>query len=145
MIELMIVVAIVGVLAVAAMPKYQDYSVRARLAEAVQLLSAARVSVAEYAIASGEMPPNLQAAGLGEISSDVVESIGYAQRNGDGILTVKLRNTGSDEVNGRFFSMVGQDARGVIRWRCQPGDSQGLQPVPVRFLPATCRLGAPVS
>jgi type IV pilus assembly protein PilA len=156
LIELMMAVAIVGILAALAIPQYQDYSARARMTEAVQMLSAARVGVAEFAIVNGVMPADAAAAGIGALESHVVERLSYAVKNGVAVLTAKVRNTGSAEADGKFFSLIGEyggrgsvapdklapggvQARGVISWRCVGGDAAGNQPVPARFLPANCR------
>ena len=156
LIELMMAVAIVGILASLAIPQYQDYSVRARLTEAVQMLAAARIGIAEYAIAHGAMPATSANAGIDTMQSPVVEQLLYESKNGLAVLSAKLRNTGSAEVDGQMFSLIGEygargavapatspgggaQARGVISWRCATGDAAGKSPVPTRFLPANCR------
>lgn len=159
LLELMMAVAIVGMLAALAIPQYQDYSARARMTEAVQMLAAARVSVAEYAMTHGAMPASAASAGVGALESRVVERLAYEARAGSAYLTVKVRHTGSAEADGRHFSLIGElpapgaapvraeaggvRVQGVISWRCRPGDAAGKDPVPDRFLPANCR-SAPV-
>ena len=73
LIELMIVVGIISILAAGAIPQYQNYAARARLTEAVQVLGAARVGVAEYFISRGLMPANAPEAGIETVESTVVK------------------------------------------------------------------------
>ena len=63
LIELMIVIAIVAILAAVALPAYQDYTIRARMTEALLLLGEAKTGVTEYFIANGELPADAASAG----------------------------------------------------------------------------------
>lgn len=160
LIELMVVVAIVGLLAVTAMPRYQDYTARAKLTEAFQLLAAARVSVAEAMVTRGGLPATLEEAGVGEISSEVVKAIRYQIVENEPVLTVTVQNIGHSKVDDHSFSLRGEialeggtgtvqqgtdgsarslNARGVISWRCQAGDAKGANAIPENFLPSNCR------
>jgi len=142
LIELMVVVAIVGLLASIAIPQYQDYSVRARMTEGVQMLAAARISVIEYFLTKGEMPKNATEAGLVTLETALVKNLTYAQADKNtATLSVEVHNTGSADADGKFFSMVGRNASGVVTWLCRPGDEAGpsSRAVPVHLLPGSCR------
>src|SRR4030066_598452 len=80
LIELMIVVAIVGILASIAIPAYQDYTTRAKVTEAIVAMAPAKVSVAEYFISVGSMPADITTAGFSPaIDSKYVRSLSYAR------------------------------------------------------------------
>ena len=64
LIELMIVVAIVGILAVVAIPAYQDYATRAKVSEAISMASQVKASVSEAYISNGSLPATQSEAGL---------------------------------------------------------------------------------
>ena len=65
LIELMIVVAIIGILAAIAMPAYQDYTIRAQVSEGLTLAAAAKAAVAEFYANKGKWPSDNSAAGMG--------------------------------------------------------------------------------
>jgi type IV pilus assembly protein PilA len=92
LIELMIVVAIVGILAAIALPAYQDYIVRSKMSEGTAALAACKTSVAEYASShGGTLPADLTAAGCSSTPSTYVASLDVAA----GVITVTTQATGS--------------------------------------------------
>ena len=91
LIELMIVVAILGILAAIAIPAYQDYVVRSKMAEPVAALAACKTSVAEYASVKALYPANAAAAGCSEVQTTYTDSLTVA----DGVITAISRGTGA--------------------------------------------------
>jgi len=95
LIELMIVVAIIGILAAVAIPAYQDYLIRSKMSEVAAALSACKTSVAEYAAARNTWPNNVTVAGCSTQSTTYVASMSVA---GDPVaLTATEQNTGADK------------------------------------------------
>jgi type IV pilus assembly protein PilA len=145
LIELMVVVAIISILASIAIPQYQDYSARARLVEAVQLLSSARLTVTEFYITKGSMPQKEEDLALPVFSTPLVETLVYHRVSAtQAVLTVTIQKeaTGS-EADGKKFSWLGSAAKGGLSWRCHPGDNLGNNAVPPRLLPVNCRTVLP--
>ncbi len=137
LIELMIVIAIVGILAAVALPAYQDYTIRAKMSEAIALLGEGKTNVTEYFIANSVMPPNPAAAGLrGHIGTPIVNSMRYVA---GGIVEVEVTATVGGDINASadlvHLSLAGT-AGGTIQWTCKPAASGG---VPAKYLPANCR------
>jgi type IV pilus assembly protein PilA len=142
LIELMIVVAIIGFLASIAIPQYQNYSMRARLTEGIQVLGAARVGVTEFFLLRGNMPLTADEAGVVSLETPVIKSLSYNRQSAtESTLSVEVHNTGNSELDGKFFSMVAREAAGALAWVCRPGDHVGAESraVAKAFLPASCR------
>ena len=105
LIELMIVVAILGILAAIAIPTYLDYTVRAKVSEAVSLLSGIANSIAEYHTSQGDWPDNLTEVG-GEKTSKYVESIDYTKGTGNNVtIAATLRNIKPTEVDDKQLTL----------------------------------------
>src|SRR6187551_3543621 len=92
LIELMIVVAIVGILAAIALPAYQDYVVRSKMSEAVAALAACKTSISEYASTKGSFPADEAAAGCSTLVTQYVASLTVANT---GAATATSQNTGA--------------------------------------------------
>ena len=92
LIELMIVVAIVGILAAIALPAYQDYVVRSKMSEAVAALAACKTSVQEYASTKGSFPTSVDAAGCSTTATQYLASLSVAS---SGAITANTTNTGA--------------------------------------------------
>ncbi len=135
LIELMIVVAIVGILAVVAIPAYQDYATRAKVSEAISMASQVKASVSEAYISKGNLPLDNAEAGLPastNISSTYVESIGVA----NGVITVELQsfpgNSALDQGSIEFSPTVSNQN---LLWDCEVSSSTLNA-----FVPADCRV-----
>jgi type IV pilus assembly protein PilA len=97
LIELMIVVAIVGILAAIALPAYRDYTVRSKMSEAVGAIGACKTSVQEYAATNAIWPPSVTASGCSSSASQYVASLDVDSTSG--AITVTSTLTGIADCN----------------------------------------------
>ena len=136
LIELMIVIAILGILLAIAIPAYQDYAIRARVSEGINLAASAKLAVSETTLSNGgtaaSFPADNAAAGYTSATTKYVSSITIAA----GIITVLLSaDTGLGDAAGGtvvFTPTIAANDTGV-EWTCTPGT------VPTKFLPQSCR------
>jgi type IV pilus assembly protein PilA len=138
LIELMIVIAIVGILAAIALPAYQDYTVRAKMSEPLATLAEAKTTIAEYYSANGQLP-TLAAAGVNnDPDKEIVVSIIYSSTASVGpTLRAVVRDGVIPGGAGDSFVLSGTTRSDrSIDWVCKPGSTT---PVPVKYLPANCR------
>ena len=135
LIELMIVVAIIGILAAIAIPAYQDYTIRAQVSEGLSLSAGGKAAVAEFYQDSGVWPANNTEAGL-ETSANIrgkyVTQVQVGTSNG--ILTVTYGFDANTNIAGDTLTLSATDRVGSIEWACANGS--GLQD---KWLPAACR------
>ncbi|MCL4104211.1 UNVERIFIED_CONTAM: hypothetical protein GTU68_035073 [Idotea baltica] len=128
----MIVIAIVGILAAIALPAYQDYTVRAKMAEPLAVLAEAKTTVTEFFVANNAMPVNAEEAGIrSSPNTDIVKSLTIATSSP--LLTVSMQD---DVVPGNTtanFQLSGTTINGTIQWKCKKGNMEA------KFLPANCR------
>lgn len=136
LIELMIVVAIIGILAAIAIPAYQDYTTRAKVTEAVNAMAPAKTSVSEFFISQGSMPLVAAAGFNTTIQSKFVRTVNYTRSSAtSGRLIVAISGTvGGGTAAGQTILMVGTGLAGQnVDWDCIPGT------LVAKFVPADCR------
>ena len=136
LIELMIVVAIIGILAAIAIPAYQDYTVRAKVSEPLTFADAAKVSVSEYYQTMGFMPADAAAAGISAATSQYIAAVTYGIDSSTtshiDIQTVNLATGVGGNADDISFDSTGT-AAGTVNWICT-GSSLAS-----KYLPANCR------
>ena len=156
LIELMIVIAILGILAAIAIPAYQDYSIRAKISEAINTASPAKLSVSEYFQSEGALPANRTEAGTSDIVTEYVSeltiddgviyvTVDTAASPGTGATTV-----GCDNLAIRLTPLTsgtvdgGATRAGAVDWSCNGvADNTGAALAAgsscTRLLPSSCR------
>ncbi len=145
LIELMIVVAIIGVLAAIAIPQYQSYVTRAQVSEGMVLARRVQMAVAEYHASHGRLPDGnnwlgvLNALGIdassntGAASGAYVERIWWYNNPADPAVRIKYKN---EPIAGKMIYLQADFRGGAITWNCTTPGSDG---VPDAYLPASCR------
>src|SRR5688500_7837523 len=148
LIELMIVVAIIGILAAVALPAYQDYTIRARMSEVILAMSACRTSITEVYQSGGPAPV---ANGWGcEIGgTTATKYVAAINTDINGAVTATVQSI-STSVNGSAVQLVplaattgnppatysAGNSQTLFGWRCGPPATAG---VPIKYLPGSCR------
>ena len=143
LIELMIVVAIIGILAAIALPAYNDYVIKAKVSEGLLALSQCRTAVAEvYQTGTSDETPGANGWGCNE-GTNVTEFVSEIRTDQDGQIVVTLRNIdvavdGSTiellpEVNGATAVYTTSVGNQISHFECNPGD------IDAKFVPGSCK------
>ena len=133
LIELMIVVAIIGILAAIAIPAYQDYTIRAQVSEGLNLAGGAKAAVTEYYQDQGAFPADNAEAGI-EVATNITGKYVTQVAVAAGVITVTYGNDANTNIAGDTLTLTPLDNQGSVSWTCANG--AGLQN---KWLPAACR------
>jgi type IV pilus assembly protein PilA len=146
LIELMIVVAIIGILAAIALPAYQDYSKRAKMSEVILAASACRTTISEV-FQSGTTAPAANAWGC-ESASQTTKYVKKIETDGNGKVTVTATGFNDSDIDDKVVTLVPlKDAtnamastdvgKQIYGWRC--GSTNDGTTIAAKFLPGSCR------
>lgn len=150
LIELMIVVAIIGILAAVALPAYQQYTIKAKVSEVILAASACRTTVTEVyqSLSSGA---TVSANGWGcESSTQTSKYVKSVATSADGKITVTATGFGNNELDDQVIELTpyadaalstamtvsGYAGKQVVGWKCTSPASGGIKP---KYLPGSCR------
>jgi type IV pilus assembly protein PilA len=149
LIELMIVVAIIGILAAIALPAYQDYTKRAKMSEVILAASACRTTITEV-YQTANSGASVAAGSWGcESSGSTSKYVALVSTDANGKVTVTAQGTGDANIDTKVVTLVPLTAAGVVMttaanmgqavgtWRC--GSSTDGTTVTAKFLPGSCR------
>lgn len=146
LIELMIVVAIIGILAAIALPAYQDYTARAQISEAVTLADGQKTAVTEYYADKGEFPKNNADAGVAAATDIKGKYVTSVTIGANGVITALMNSTGvADGVKGASIVLTPTAASGAVTWECKAKKSGGggaggaAGNLEAKYIPAACR------
>ncbi|HFA5139418.1 TPA: pilin, partial [Neisseria gonorrhoeae] len=117
LIELMIVIAIVGILAAVALPAYQDYTARAQVSEAILLAEGQKSAVAGYYLNHGEWPKNNASAGVASSASDIKGKYVKEVKVEKGVVTATMASSNvNKEIQGKKLSLWAKRQDGSVKW-----------------------------
>jgi type IV pilus assembly protein PilA len=157
LIELMIVVAIIGILAAIAIPAYQDYTVRSQVSEGLTLAAAAKAAVSETFSNTGNAPANRTAAGMSPAATNTKGNFVSGVEVANGVITITYSSTAPQRantaINGSTVTLVPYvSTDNSVSWKCRVTGSTAaptgtLMPTAVnavgslaaKYAPSECR------
>jgi type IV pilus assembly protein PilA len=136
LIELMIVVAIIGILAAIAIPAYQDYTIRAQVSEGLNLSGGAKAAVTEYYQDRGSMPTSNTQAGLAGATEIQGKYVAQVEVGASGVIEVEYGNDAHQIIDGANLELTPDTTNaGSVAWEC----ASGTTTIDNKHLPAACR------
>ena len=141
LIELMIVIAILGILIAIALPAYQDYTVRAKVTEGLNLAASAKIAASETRLSNGSWPTSASAAGYNPAGTTIVTSVDIPSAQ-DIVITY---SAATPEISGNTLKLRGsvQSSGQIVAWACNALGSTKLGgtagTLPSKYAPANCR------
>lgn len=157
LIELMIVVAIIGILAAVALPAYQDYTVRAQVAEGPTLAGGLKAAVADYYSAKGEFPNtnalaiNGTATGTAAASDNQGSYVSQIAVTNGGVIAITYGNKVNKDIKDKILTLSpALDAAKNITWICgtaavpsgvtKDSNASATTDIPTKYLPTSCKI-----
>ena len=136
LIELMIVVAIIGILAAVAIPAYQDYLNRSKMSEVLAAVSACKTSVSEYAAAQNKLPADITASGCSNTTTKYMSTLDVAAADIKATVQNIADQTGKivqmEAMKDAAATSTAGNGDPIVAWKCTYNGNP-------KYVPATCR------